>query len=121
MSTPTSAPSKPERPQQFYINEHWDHCLDLTLRRVVYGGLAAGVAGLVLFRAGLLALVSSWCQAGVRSAAILPCCASQLALASKVCAVWENTCCEKRCRRMGATLLRSARMTSTLLSASMKS
>ena len=43
---------KPERPHQFYINEHWDHCLDLTLRRVVYGGLAAGLAGLVLFRAG---------------------------------------------------------------------
>lgn len=42
---------KPERPHQFYINEHWDHCLDLTLRRVVYGGLAAGLAGLVLFRA----------------------------------------------------------------------
>ena len=59
MSTPAGAPSKPERPQQFYINEHWDHCLDLTLRRVVYGGLAAGVAGLVLFRAGLPSLVSS--------------------------------------------------------------
>lgn len=47
---PAEAP-KPERPHQFYINEHWDHCLDLTLRRVVYGGLAAGLAGLVLFRA----------------------------------------------------------------------
>jgi len=88
MSTPTGGPSKPERPQQFYINEHWDHCLDLTLRRVVYGGLAAGVAGLVLFRAGLLALVSS------RSAAILPCCALQLASASKVCTVWECVCCK---------------------------
>lgn len=64
MSAAAGGPPKPERPQQFYINEHWDHCLDLTLRRVVYGGLAAGVAGLVLFRASpLAALLTHWSPA----------------------------------------------------------
>lgn len=35
-----------------YIDEKWDAALDLTLRRVVYGSMAGGLAALVLFRSG---------------------------------------------------------------------
>ena len=38
-----------ERPQEFYINEKWDACIDLALRRVVYGTLGGGAAALILF------------------------------------------------------------------------
>ncbi|KAK9820110.1 hypothetical protein WJX72_006226 [[Myrmecia] bisecta] len=44
--------SSSERPKEFYIDEKWDACIDLALRRVVYGGLAGGAAALVLFRGG---------------------------------------------------------------------
>ena len=45
-----------ERPKQFAIDEKWDKVIDLSLRRVVYGTLAGGLAGLVLFREAPLAL-----------------------------------------------------------------
>jgi len=35
-----------------YIDEKWDAALDVTLRRVVYGSMAGGLAALVLFRSG---------------------------------------------------------------------
>ena len=38
-------------PSQYYIDEKWDAAIDTSLRRVVYGSLAGGVAALMLFRA----------------------------------------------------------------------
>jgi len=38
------------RPPQFDIDQKWDKVIDLSLRRVVYGSLAAGITSLVLFR-----------------------------------------------------------------------
>jgi len=37
------------RPPQFDIDQKWDKVIDLSLRRVVYGSLAAGLTSLVLF------------------------------------------------------------------------
>ncbi len=42
-----------ERPPEFYINEKWDKCIDLTLRRVVYGTLGGGAVALILFSKSL--------------------------------------------------------------------
>lgn len=36
------------RPAEYYIDEKWDRCIDLTLRRVTYSSLAAGAVALVL-------------------------------------------------------------------------
>ena len=36
------------RPAEYYIDEKWDKCIDLTLRRVTYSSLAAGAVALVL-------------------------------------------------------------------------
>lgn len=36
------------RPVEYYIDEKWDKCIDLTLRRVTYSSLAAGVVALVV-------------------------------------------------------------------------
>ncbi|KAK9909271.1 hypothetical protein WJX75_009880 [Coccomyxa subellipsoidea] len=41
-----------ERPPEFYINKKWDKCIDLALRRVVYGTLGGGAVALILFRGG---------------------------------------------------------------------
>ena len=38
-----------EMPQEFYINDKWDACIDLALRRIVYGTLGGGAAALILF------------------------------------------------------------------------
>jgi hypothetical protein len=38
-----------ERPPEFYINKKWDKCIDLALRRVVYGTLGGGAVALILF------------------------------------------------------------------------
>ena len=38
-----------EAPKHYYIDERYDKCIDLFLRRIVYGGLAGGLAALVLF------------------------------------------------------------------------
>lgn len=38
-----------ERPKQFAIDEKWDHVIDLSLRRTVYGTVAGGLTGLLLF------------------------------------------------------------------------
>lgn len=35
------------RPVEYYIDEKWDKCIDLTLRRVTYSSLAAGAVALV--------------------------------------------------------------------------
>ena len=51
--------SEKERPKQFTIDEKWDKIIDLSLRRVVYGTLAGGLAGLVLFREAPLNLAAS--------------------------------------------------------------
>ncbi|KAL3156369.1 hypothetical protein ABBQ38_000684 [Trebouxia sp. C0009 RCD-2024] len=40
------------RPAEYYIDEKWDRCIDLTLRRVTYSSLAAGAVALVLLRGG---------------------------------------------------------------------
>ena len=37
-----------KRPNEYYIDQHWDRCIDLTLRRVTYCALAAGIGSLVL-------------------------------------------------------------------------
>ena len=38
------------RPSQYYIDERWDAAIDSTLRHVVYGSVAGGVAALLFFR-----------------------------------------------------------------------
>ena len=38
------------RPIEYYIDEKWDKCIDLTLRRVTYSSLAAGAVALVILR-----------------------------------------------------------------------
>ena len=38
-----------DRPKELYIDEKWDKCIDISLRRVVYGTLTGGVLALVLF------------------------------------------------------------------------
>lgn len=38
------------RPTEYYIDRNWDRCIDLTLRRVTYGVLFAGVGSLILLR-----------------------------------------------------------------------
>lgn len=40
------------RPVEYYIDEKWDKCIDLTLRRVTYSTLAAGAVALVVLRGG---------------------------------------------------------------------
>ena len=50
-STPratTSSMSPP--PKELYIDAKWDKLIDATLRRVVYGGLAGALAGLLVAR-----------------------------------------------------------------------
>ena len=37
------------RPAEFDLDKKWDKVIDLSLRRIVYGSLAAGLASLVLF------------------------------------------------------------------------
>lgn len=45
------------RPAEYYIDEKWDKCIDLTLRRVTYSSLAAGAVALVLLsKFGLFAV-----------------------------------------------------------------
>lgn len=36
------------RPNEYQIDQHWDHCIDLTLRRVTYGAMFAGLGSLIL-------------------------------------------------------------------------
>lgn len=45
-----SQESTSNRPSQYYIDEKWDAAIDHTLRRVVYGTLAGGLAAVILFR-----------------------------------------------------------------------
>ena len=37
-----------KRPNEYYIDQNWDRCIDLTLRRVTYGALVAGLGSLIL-------------------------------------------------------------------------
>lgn len=41
-----------ERPAELQLDAQWDRCLDLAVRRGVYGALAGLGAGLILFRGG---------------------------------------------------------------------
>lgn len=46
------SPAEPAKsPSHIYIDEKWDATIDTTLRRVVYGTMAGGLAALTLFRA----------------------------------------------------------------------
>ncbi|GJP40601.1 hypothetical protein CLOM_g261 [Closterium sp. NIES-68] len=38
------------RTQDLLMDDKWDHCVDLSLRRFVYSSLAGAATGLVLFR-----------------------------------------------------------------------
>ncbi|GMH35447.1 hypothetical protein BSKO_03315 [Bryopsis sp. KO-2023] len=40
------------RPSPLYLDAKWDKVIDLSMRRVVYSGLATGLAGLILTRSG---------------------------------------------------------------------
>ena len=51
------SPQKLQRPKELYIDEKWDKCIDLMVRRTVYGTLAGGAAALILLRE----LVASLC------------------------------------------------------------
>lgn len=42
--------SKAEIPGKYDLNEKWDACLDLGVRRFVYSSFAGAFAGLLLFR-----------------------------------------------------------------------
>lgn len=39
-----------ERPAQLQLDQQWDACIDLTMRRFVYGSLAGAASALLLFR-----------------------------------------------------------------------
>ena len=39
------------RPPELSMDAKWEAAIDLTLRRLMYGSLAGGAAGLLLFRA----------------------------------------------------------------------
>jgi len=39
------------RPPELSMDAKWEAAIDLSLRRLVYGSLAGGAAGLLLFRA----------------------------------------------------------------------
>ena len=41
------------RPAEFDLDKKWDKVIDLSLRRIVYGSLAAGLVSLVLFSKNL--------------------------------------------------------------------
>lgn len=41
---------KDKRPNEYYIDQNWNSCIDLTLRRVTYGALVAGLGSLILLR-----------------------------------------------------------------------
>lgn len=43
-------PQKLQRPKELYIDEKWDKCIDLMVKRTVYGTLAGGAAALLLLR-----------------------------------------------------------------------
>ena len=45
-----ASPQKLQRPKELYIDEKWDKCIDLMVRRTVYGTLAGGAAALLLLR-----------------------------------------------------------------------
>ena len=47
------------RPPELSMDAKWEAAIDLTLRRLVYGSLAGGAAGLMLFRASLHASTPS--------------------------------------------------------------
>ncbi|GBF90855.1 hypothetical protein Rsub_03709 [Raphidocelis subcapitata] len=55
-------------PPELEFDEKWDRLIDLSLRRVVYGTLAGGVAALVLLRGpcarGVLTSFGAGCGAG---------------------------------------------------------
>lgn len=49
------------RPVEYYVDEKWDKCIDLTLRRVTYSSLAAGAVALVALRgAGVRAATTAF-------------------------------------------------------------
>ena len=41
--------SERSRPAEFDLDKKWDKVIDLGLRRIVYGSLAAGITSLILF------------------------------------------------------------------------
>jgi hypothetical protein len=45
------------RPPELSMDAKWEAAIDLTLRRLVYGSLAGGAAGLLLFRACTSSLI----------------------------------------------------------------
>ena len=53
------SPQKLQRPKELYIDEKWDKCIDLMVRRTVYGTLAGGAAALLLLRELAASLCSS--------------------------------------------------------------
>ncbi|GAB2271900.1 Mitochondrial inner membrane organizing system component [Dionaea muscipula] len=52
----TASSSSSSSSSEYDLNDKWDTCLDLFLRRVVYSSLAGSFAGLLLFRSP----VSRW-------------------------------------------------------------
>ncbi|KAG9439810.1 hypothetical protein H6P81_019975 [Aristolochia fimbriata] len=56
---------KQEIPPRYDVNEKWDACLDLSIRRVVYSSLAGAAAGLVFFRSPVTRWASVAFGAGV--------------------------------------------------------
>jgi inner membrane organizing system protein 1 len=47
----TSPSAMATRPPELSMDAKWEAAIDLTLRRLVYGSLAGGAVGLMLFRA----------------------------------------------------------------------
>ncbi|KAK4391268.1 hypothetical protein Sango_2190100 [Sesamum angolense] len=77
--------SKAEIPGKYDLNEKWDACLDLGVRRFVYSSFAGAFAGLLLFQGAAvddtsddivgsgkscntLGICSFWCWVGIGSA-----------------------------------------------------
>ncbi|XP_011096176.1 MICOS complex subunit Mic10 isoform X1 [Sesamum indicum] len=57
--------SKAEIPGKYDLNEKWDACLDLGVRRFVYSSFAGAFAGLLLFRSPVTRWASVAFGAGV--------------------------------------------------------
>lgn len=52
--------SQGRRSPELYIDQQWDRAIDLTVRRVVYGALAGGVAAVLLARESSNLCITSW-------------------------------------------------------------
>ena len=87
------------RPPELSMDAKWEAAIDLTLRRLVYGSLAGGAAGLLLFRACTpRAYFDTLLSSLSRPPVLLSPCTSRLHLTTNL------VDCSSDCRRRGESL-----------------